>query len=175
MRRWPPTSARLRRVPRQSRTRTRSSTSPSRATRRRPPTRTRRSTSSERLGGRAGAEAPPRPLRHEPMTIVADVPARPDGLELIGEMVGSGYRTPPSLVRRQDGQTLQVTPLLYGVLEAVDGRRTYAEIAQLVSERSGRSVAASDVEALVERQLRPLGLLLQADGTPPALERSNPL
>jgi hypothetical protein len=55
------------------------------------------------------------------MTIVADVPARPDGLELIGEMVGSGYRTPPSLVRRQDGQTLQVTPLLYAVLEAVDG------------------------------------------------------
>src|SRR5688572_22335353 len=105
------------------------------------------------------------------MTIVADVPARPDGLELIGEMVGSGYRTPPSLVRRQDGQTLQVTPLLYAVLEAVDGRRSYAEIARLVSARTGRTVAASDVAALVERQLRPLGLLLQADGTAPRLER----
>ena len=64
------------------------------------------------------------------MAIVADVPARPDGLELIGEMVGSGYRTPPSLVRREDGQTLQLTPLLYAVLEAVDGRRGYAEIAE---------------------------------------------
>ncbi len=109
------------------------------------------------------------------MTIVADVPARPDGLELIGEMVGSGYRTPPSLVRRQDGQTLQVTPLLYAVLEAVDGRRSYADIARLVGARTGRSVATSDVEALVERQLRPLGLLLQADGTAPRLERSDPL
>ena len=109
------------------------------------------------------------------MAIVADVPARPDGLELIGEMAGSGYRTPPSLVRRHDGQTLQLTPLLYAVLEAVDGRRGYAEIARVVSERTGRTIAASDVEALVERQLRPRGLLLQADGTAPPLERSNPL
>ena len=31
------------------------------------------------------------------------------------------------LVRRGDGQTLQLTPLLYSVLEAVDGRRTCAE------------------------------------------------
>ena len=109
------------------------------------------------------------------MAIVADVPARPDGLELIGEMVGSGYRTPPSLVRREDGQTLQLTRLLYAVLDAVDGRRGYAEIAELVSARTGRTVAASDVEALVEQQLRPRGLLLQADGTSAALERSNPL
>jgi putative peptide zinc metalloprotease protein len=109
------------------------------------------------------------------MAIVAEVPSRPDGLELIGEMSGSGYRTPPSLVRRQDGQTFQLTPLLYAVLEVVDGRRGYPEIARLVSERTGRSLAASDVEALVERQLRPRGLLLGVDGTAPALERTNPL
>ena len=109
------------------------------------------------------------------MAIVADVPARPDGLELIGEMVGSGYRTPPSLVRREDGQTLQLTQLLYAVLDAVDGRRGYAEIAELVSARTGRTVTASDVETLVSEQLRPRGLLLQADGTSAELERSNPL
>src|SRR5918992_4627228 len=109
------------------------------------------------------------------MAIVADVPARPQGFELIGEMVGSGYRTPPSLVRRRDGQTLQLTPLLYAVLEAVDGRRSYAEIAKLVSTRTGRSVTASDVETLAERQLRPRGLLVQPDGSTPRLERSNPL
>ena len=109
------------------------------------------------------------------MAIVADVPERADGLQLIGEMVGSGYRTPPSLVRREDGQTLQLTRLLYAVLEAVDGRRGYAEIAKRVSSRTGRTVAPSAVEALVEKQLRPLGLLLQADGTAPQLERSNPL
>jgi putative peptide zinc metalloprotease protein len=109
------------------------------------------------------------------MAIVAEVPARPDGLELIGEMVGSGYRTPPALVRRQDGQTLQLTPLLYAILEAVDGRRGYAEIAEVVASRTGRSIAASDVETLVERQLRPRGLVLGADGSAPRLERSNPL
>src|SRR5918997_2304772 len=109
------------------------------------------------------------------MAIVADVPARPNGLQLIGEMVGSGYRTPPSLVRRGDGQTLQLTALLYAVLEAVDGRRGYPEIAQVVSERTGRSLDASDVQALVERQLRPRGLLLEVDGTTPLVERTNPL
>ena len=109
------------------------------------------------------------------MPPVADVPARSAGLELIGEMVGSGYRTPPSLVRREDGQTLQLTPLLYAIVEAVDGRRPYSEIAEVVSARTGRTIAASDVETLVQRELRPRGLLLQADGTAAALERSTPL
>ncbi|MDQ4035718.1 MAG: hypothetical protein M3153_07285 [Chloroflexota bacterium] len=109
------------------------------------------------------------------MPTVVDVPVRPDGLELIGEMQGSGYRTPPALVRRRDGQTLQLTPLLYAVLEAVDGQRGYAEIAELVSARTGRRISSSDVEALVERQLRPRGLMLRADGTAAPLERSSPL
>jgi putative peptide zinc metalloprotease protein len=109
------------------------------------------------------------------MAIAADVPARPEGVELIGRMEGSGYRTPPSLVRRHDGQTLQLTPLLYAVLEAVDGRSSYADIARRVSAETGRKVAASDVEALVEQQLRPMGLLVGADGSTPELERSNPL
>jgi putative peptide zinc metalloprotease protein len=109
------------------------------------------------------------------MTTVVDVPVRPDGLQLIGEMQGSGYRTPPALVRRHDGQPLQLTPLLYAVLEAVDGRRGYAEIAELASARTGRTMAAPDVEALVERQLRPRGLLLRADGTLASLQRSSPL
>ena len=107
--------------------------------------------------------------------MLAEAPARPDGLELIGQMAGSGYRTPPALVRRQDGQTFQLTPLLYAVLEAVDGRRGYAEIATVASERTGRSISETDVEALVRTQLRPLGLLLGRDGSAPALERSNPL
>jgi putative peptide zinc metalloprotease protein len=109
------------------------------------------------------------------MAIAADVPVRPEGIELIGPMEGSGYRTPPSLVRRHDGQTLQLTPLLYAVLEAVDGRRGYADIARRVSAETDRSVTASDVEALVEQQLRPMGLLVGADGSTPDLERSDPL
>ena len=74
---------------------------------------------------------------HAPVTLTVDAPARADDLQLIGEMVGTGYRTPPALVRRSDGQILQLTPLLYRVLEAVDGRRGCAEIAAVVSAGDG--------------------------------------
>src|SRR4051812_40280508 len=94
------------------------------------------------------------------LAMVRDVPARAEGVELIGELEGSGYRTAPSLVRRHDGQTLQLTPLLYAVLEAVDGRRSYAQIAEEVAARTGRPVTASDVETLADDQLRQMGLLL---------------
>ena len=41
---------------------------------------------------------------HAAVTLV-DAPARVDDVQLLGAMVGSGYRTPPALVRRGDGQT----------------------------------------------------------------------
>ena len=102
-------------------------------------------------------------------------PARVDGVELIGEMVGSGYRSPPALVRRADGQVLQLTPLLYHVLDAADGRRSCAEIADLIGWRLRRGVTESDVRSLVDGHLRPLGLLRRADGSEPQLKRSDPL
>src|SRR3954451_20727992 len=70
---------------------------------------------------------------------------RADGLQLIGEMRGSGYRVAPSLVRRADGQTIQLTRLLYLVLEAVDGRRDTAQVAEAVSESFGRPVSPANV------------------------------
>ena len=100
---------------------------------------------------------------------------RADGVQLIGEMNGSGYRRPPALVRRGDGQTLQLTRLLYLVLEAVDGRRTDAEIADRVSTAYGRRLHAGQVRALVDKQLRPLGLLRLADGSQPEVQKANPL
>ncbi|OBF53903.1 hypothetical protein A5778_10945 [Mycolicibacterium monacense] len=99
---------------------------------------------------------------------------RADGVELIGEMVGSGYRVPPSLVRRADGQTVQLTPLLYAVLRAIDGRRSAAEVAQEVSSSTGRTVSEDNVRHFVDK-LRPLGLLVRADGAQPALKKQNPL
>ena len=109
------------------------------------------------------------------MSTLVDAPARVDGVELIGEMAGSGYRTPPSLVRRGDGQVLQLTPLLYLVLSAVDGRRSCAEIAERVSQALGRLVSEDQVRSLVDGHLRPLGLLTRADGAEPELRRANPL
>ncbi|MDQ1604088.1 MAG: putative peptide zinc metalloprotease protein, partial [Actinomycetota bacterium] len=50
-------------------------------------------------------------------------PVLADGVELLGELANSGYRSAPSLVRRADGQTISLTPLLYQVLAAIDGTR----------------------------------------------------
>ena len=109
------------------------------------------------------------------MSTLVDAPARVDGVQLLGEMVGSGYRNPPSLVRRVDGQTLQLTPLLYAVLDAVDGHRTPGEIAHEVSHALQRGVSEEIVVALMDQHLRPLGLIRLADGSEPPLKRSNPL
>lgn len=100
---------------------------------------------------------------------------RADGVELIGEMAGSGYRVPPSLARRADGQTVQLTPLLYAVLHEIDGKKSAAEIAEAVSATSGRTVNEDNVCHLVDKQLRPLGLLTKADGSQPVVKKRNPL
>ena len=109
------------------------------------------------------------------MTTLVDAPARVDDVQLLGAMVGSGYRTPPALVRRGDGQTFQLTPLLYLVLAAVDGRRSYAEIATIVGQTMRRGVSENMVATLVDQHLRPMGLLKLADGREPSLAKSNPL
>src|SRR5690349_21119372 len=79
-----------------------------------------------------------------------DVPARAEGVQLLGEQPGSGYRTPPALVQRADGQVLQLTPLLYAVLAAVDGRRDEEQIADAVSQAVGRHVVGDDVRTLID-------------------------
>ena len=104
-----------------------------------------------------------------------EVPVRAEGVHLIGELPGSGYKQPPSLVRRADGQTVQLTPLLYLVLDSVDGRRSLEDVADRVSDCFGRLVSAAQVAELLDRQLRPLGLLRLADGTEPTVRKANPL
>src|SRR4051795_546900 len=106
---------------------------------------------------------------------LGDVPALVSGTQLLGVQPGSGYVTPPQLVRRADGQILHVTPLLYAVLEAVDGERSIDRIARLVSATADRELHPDDIDMLVEEKLRPLGLVLGRDGTHPPLQRSNPL
>ncbi|HEY0506889.1 MAG TPA: hypothetical protein VGD12_02395, partial [Blastococcus sp.] len=114
------------------------------------------------------------PARTGPATGDA-VLERAGGLELLGEMPGSGYRRPPALARRADGQVITLTPLLQQVLLAVDGRRTVAEVADEVGAATGRLVRPDDVHQLVSATLRPLGLLRSADGSEPQLRRSDPL
>ncbi len=103
------------------------------------------------------------------------VPARADGVQLIGEMEGSGYRVPPALARRSDGQVVQLTPVLYAVLEAIDGNRTVEQVAEVVSASLDKSVTADNVLTLIETNLRPAGLLLAANGRQPEVKKSQPL
>src|SRR5690348_6518412 len=96
----------------------------------------------------------------QPGTAVAadDVPVLADGVVPLGFAQGSGYRRPPALVRRGDGQILQLTPLLYAVLVAVDGRRSYGDVAAEATRTSGRTLHEDDARSLVEGKLCPLGL-----------------
>ncbi|MFF2030035.1 hypothetical protein [Arthrobacter sp. NPDC058192] len=103
------------------------------------------------------------------------VPVQASGVQLLGGTKGSGYKEAPSLVRRADGQTIQLTRLLYLVLEAIDGRRGLDEIAEHASSRFGRLVSADNVQTLIDSQLLPLGLLRLADGSEPEVRKSNPL
>src|SRR4051794_34337501 len=80
--------------------------------------------------------------------VVRDVPLPAPGTALLGVQQGSGYVVPPALVRRGDGQVLQLTPLLYAVLEAVDGSRDAEAIAEVASQATGRGLAAADVMTL---------------------------
>ena len=65
--------------------------------------------------------------------------------------------------------------LLYSVAEEVDGRRDVDEIARRVSEKMGRGVSGENVEFLIDKKLRPLGVLAQADGSSPQKQKVDPL
>ncbi len=102
-------------------------------------------------------------------------PVLAEGLELMGEYEGSGFKEAPYIARRMDGQTIQLTRLLHLVAEAADGHRDAEAMADWVTERLGRRVSADNIRFLVEKKLRPLGVLAAADGTSPNLERPDPL
>ncbi|HVV75266.1 MAG TPA: hypothetical protein VHC43_04455 [Mycobacteriales bacterium] len=117
---------------------------------------------------------PPDTVTTEP-ALAAPVGApidRAAGIELLGEVSGSGYSSGAALVRRADGQMVQLGPLLYSVLEAADGRKGNAEIAADVTERIGRRVDEQHVERIAEK-LATQGLLAGSEAAAPP--RRNPL
>src|SRR5690348_9617880 len=73
------------------------------------------------------------------------------GLELLGEVHGSGYRDGACLVRRADGQMVQLGPLMYGLLECADGTRDVHALADAMSERLGRRLDEEHVVRLAEK------------------------
>src|ERR1700757_3624313 len=101
-------------------------------------------------------------------------PRLADGVELLGEYKDSGYSQPPSLVRRPDGQVIQMSALLYQVACRIDGSRDPAAIADLVSADLGRSLTAEQVRYLITAKLLPLGIVADQDA-PVAPPKANPL
>ena len=102
-------------------------------------------------------------------------PARlAEGVELLGEYKDSAYSQPPSLVRRADGQVIQMSPLLYQVACRIDSSRGPDTIAALVSADLGRTLNAEQVRYLITAKLLPLGVVA-AKGVPRALPKANPL
>ena len=106
------------------------------------------------------------------------LPERPQlapDVELAGQMEESAYEDPPWLLERKESGYVQVTELLYRIAERCDGKHTYEQIAQEVSEATEREVSAENVAQLIARELLVKGLVADAEGRvvkPPAAARS---
>jgi putative peptide zinc metalloprotease protein len=113
-----------------------------------------------------------RPAVSTPMASAPRALARAEGLELLGPVSGSGYKDGKALVRRADGQMVQLGPLLYALLDAVDGERDAGAVAAAMSEQLGRRLDAEHVGALAEKAAAQGLLAGSEDNAPP---RPNPL
>jgi putative peptide zinc metalloprotease protein len=89
---------------------------------------------------------------------VGTAPRLAEGIELIGEYQGSGFLQAPYIVRRTDGQVIQLPRLLYLLAESLDGQRDHAQIADELSAKFGKVVQPDQVEYLLEKRLRPVGI-----------------
>ena len=120
---------------------------------------------------------------HAPTTVAppengagaAPPPRLAEDAELVGEYQDSGFKEPPYIVRRGDGQVIQLPHLLYQLAEQVNGERDYDEIGEALSHAIGRGVTGDMVQMLADEQLRPLGVLAAPDGSSPQVEKVDPL
>lgn len=105
------------------------------------------------------------------------------GTELVGEFEDSGYREPPHLVCRPDGQIVRLPPLLYQVVRALDDRHdegaerepVMVRVAAELSRETGRRFTEEHIAFLVDKKLAPLGVTTHSDGSPPPpIVRSDP-
>jgi putative peptide zinc metalloprotease protein len=102
-------------------------------------------------------------------------PRLADGVELIGEFTDSGFEEPPYIVRRSDGQVVQIGKLVYLVAEEIDGESSYDEIAERATQRAKRELDPELTHYIVDEKLRPLGLVAAGDEAEPALKKVDPL
>jgi putative peptide zinc metalloprotease protein len=103
-------------------------------------------------------------------------PRLANGTELLGEFKNSGVTEPPSLVRRADGQVIQLSRLVYLVASLLDGSRGPDVIAAKASAELGRTLSAEQAGYLITAKLAPLGIVASATaGATAALPTARPL
>ena len=111
------------------------------------------------------------PIRDTTMS----VPRLADDVRLLGRYPGSGFREPRYLIERRDHRMVQVSRLLFIVAANLDGRHSVDEVADRVSAQYRRRLTTEGLEFLVEAKLRPLGLVVDADGpTQPSTDAPDP-
>lgn len=104
-----------------------------------------------------------------------------EGTEHLGLVQSSGMVGDSFLLRRADGQMVQVSDVLEAVLRHTDPATSAEELASLVTQDlKDRRVNADGVLHVLEHKLAPLGLVVASTSTaeaapPPAAPRSNPL
>jgi putative peptide zinc metalloprotease protein len=106
---------------------------------------------------------------------VPDPPHLADGVQLQGEFEGSGFKEGRFLVKRGDGQIIQLDKLMYLIVEHIDGRRSLDEIGELVSEKYGRTVSGGNVATLIGNNLYRDGIVPGPDGKVPQLKKVDPM
>jgi putative peptide zinc metalloprotease protein len=114
-------------------------------------------------------------MEEPPVTTLdtANLPRLAAGIELLGELKDSGFAQPQSLIRRADGQVIQLSRLLYMVACLLDGTRGAEDIAAAVSADLGRTLTADQVRYLVTAKLVPLGIVAGHGG--PTAPTASPL
>jgi putative peptide zinc metalloprotease protein len=93
----------------------------------------------------------------------AAVPRRAAGVTPVGPLQDGGFVEQQWLVRRHE-RFVQVSELLYRVVDLADGVRTFDDIARELTAATEWEVAPGDVALIVKRRLAPLGLVEDATG-----------
>ena len=114
--------------------------------------------------GRPVADPPPSARGVRPIAARQEWALAP-GLELLGRVDGSGLREETFLVRRSDGQVVQVSELVHLVLAAVGTDRSTGQVAARVSGAYGRVLSEEGLAHLASTRLAPLGLLAPVSPT----------
>ncbi|MDQ4489103.1 hypothetical protein RBS60_02685 [Sinomonas sp. ASV486] len=91
----------------------------------------------------------------------ADAWQQAEGIELLGPVKGSGLNHSTYLVRRSDGQVVQISELLQLIVAKAKRPLDSVELAKRVSEAFGRELDADGLRLLAEGKLEPLGLLMR--------------